>query len=63
MPLPPYDQLLQRLSRLISYHPDFAPTLQTLIEYLQDTRQNYENWVLKQLDSLDDEDEDEDYYH
>lgn len=43
MPLPPYPQLLQKLKEIIKQHPELEPTLQPVIEYMQQTREAYTN--------------------
>ncbi len=50
MPLPPYPQLLQKLKEIIKQHPELEPTLQPVIEYMQQTREAYMKMVLEKME-------------
>ncbi len=50
--MPPYNELLYNLHLLLKQNPHLYPVLQPVIDYLSQTREQYEQFI---LDTLDDE--------
>ena len=53
MPLPPYNQLIQNLKDLIKQQPKLIPVLKPVILYLQYTHEEYEDFILNNIDQVD----------
>jgi hypothetical protein len=50
--MPPYNELLYNLEILLENNPHLYPVLQPVINYLLETREQYEQFI---LDDLEDE--------
>ena len=53
MPLPPYNQLIQDLKDLLKQQPTLIPVLKPVILYLQYTHEEYEDFILNNIDRVD----------
>lgn len=50
MSLPPYPQLIQRLTQITKDYPELEQTLQPVIDYMKRTRETYINIVLENME-------------
>jgi hypothetical protein len=63
MQIPPYNHLMQELKSLVEKDPILlGPTLLPVIAYLGHTNNIYDQFVLDNLDKLDDDEDDEPSY-
>ncbi len=56
MPMPPYNELMHNLRNLVRTYPHLSRTLLPVIAYLEHTSQIYDQFVLRSVNDLDDED-------